>query len=87
MYRVNGAAFNTWYAGRNYCSAIGAQIITPTTNEEMNALAYYFDQWRRAGVTRFWLGYSNVFAHNSGLCDMRRPDGGMTRFFGDLKLF
>ena len=56
MYRVNGAAFNTWYAGRNYCSAIGAQIITPTTNEEMNALAYYFDQWRRAGVTRFWLG-------------------------------
>ena len=41
-------------------------MISPSTNEEMNALAYYFDQWRRGGVTRFWLGYSNTFARNSG---------------------
>ena len=41
-------------------------MISPSTNEEMNALAYYFDQWRRGGVTRFWLGYSNIFARNSG---------------------
>ena len=84
QYMVNGAAFNTWYAGRNYCAAIGANIIAPSTNEEMNALAFYFDQWKRAGVTRFWIGYSNTFAHNSGTCDMRRPDGGIATYPDDV---
>ena len=76
LYIVNGAGATTWYTGRNYCKAIGAEMITPTTQVEMETLARYFDQWSRGGVTRFWVGVSNVYSQNSGECDMRTESGG-----------
>ena len=76
LYIVNGAGATTWYTGRNYCKAIGAEMITPATQIEMDTLARYFDQWSRGGVTRFWVGVSNVYSQNSGECDMRTESGG-----------
>ena len=50
-------------------------MITPTSQAEMETLARYFSEWKRAGVTRFWTGLSNSFEAHSGSCNMKLEDG------------
>ena len=53
---VNGHEFTTWWSARQYCTSIGADFYVPNSEDENNALSRYFDDWKRAGVTSFWLG-------------------------------
>ena len=53
---VNGHEYTTWWSARQYCVSIGADFYVPNSEAENKALSRFYDDWKRAGVTSFWLG-------------------------------
>ena len=67
---VNGHEYTTWWSARQYCGSIGADFYVPNSEAENKALSRFFDDWKRAGVTSFWLG---VTANEN--CDFMKFNG------------
>ena len=71
LFVVNGKEHTTWWSAHQYCASYGAQLFLPRSKLENDALNRYTDDWKRAGVTRLWLGA----ADNSGTCDFKTEKG------------
>ena len=67
---VNGRDHAQWWTARQYCDSIGSSLFVPSSESENQALAKYYDDWRRAGVTRLWLG-----AVSTENCQFERVNG------------
>ena len=70
LFVVNGAEHVQWWSARQYCQQRGARFYIPESDSENSALSRYSDDWKRAGVTRLWLGAS---ADDS--CQFERDNG------------
>jgi len=73
QYFVNGGAQQSWYTGKNYCDSIGAKMITIRSKTEQVTISKYFSEWSRGGVTRFWIGISDLMSYSK--CSFTDTDG------------
>ena len=73
QYFINGGAHETWYTARNYCQKIGARMLTVKSQTEQSTISKYFSEWSRGGVTRFWIGVSDVMSNQK--CSFSYNDG------------